>query len=437
MKQINSDIFVDTPYYYLDTNYLDNRSVWQTSTSGRFAVHFLLFLGLSEGIISQISYLLPFSQFGALSILQYYRGTAWLLLQYFILMGTFSKARRLWEVKYFYVFAHLCLILWSMRSVLRGDIILGDIIQYFKMSYWISWWFCIYLHIQTAKQARLLLTVLIIGVSFICLFVYWGYFSGKGIVSTYEQAATASFGIEGSSGKNVPASLAMGALLSVMFWKRSRSILPTLLTLFLLGSVMMTYRRSAQAGLVLALALIGLWRIFYARISRDVRYADKLIFIVCLGFILFVSYTGLTGLQNRWTWADGNNTYRVKYWMVAINHFLHQADFIEFFFGASQSRMLKSMVEAGQSRIHTHSGPFDMLFYGGITGCLFYGFLWYVFLKLLRKCDFKAIESAIAGGILCVFFSMSFLSGQLGAVNSMFICVAAMTCLPMLSYNDR
>ena len=199
---------------------------------------------------------------------------------------------------------------------------------------------------------------------------------------------------------------------------------------------MMTYRRSAQAGLVLALVWIGIWRMLLGRNSKDVRYADGLALISSLGCTLFLSYAGLATLQHRWTWADGNNTYRVKYWMVAINHFLYQADFVEFLIGAGQSRMVACMSEAGQSSIHTHSGFFDLLFLGGVTGCFFYGFLWYVFLKLMTTCNCRAIESAIAGGILCVYLSMSLLSGQLGAVNSMFICVAAMTCLPILSHKS-
>jgi len=397
----------------------------------RSPFQFLVFLGLSEPVVSQISYLLPVRQIGALSILQCYRTGIWLVLILLMLVGRPAKTRTWWETKALYYVGHGCILVWVMNDLLKG-IGLSQLATYFKISYWLSWCFCICLYVQNAKQAKRLLKALVWGGILTCLFVYWGYITGKGLVETYAEQVDASLGAKGSSGKTVPAYLATVGLLSVYLWRHRRAFLPILLACFLFGGMMLTYRRSAQVGLVLALIWLCAWRALFAMNSKDASFVGRLVFVAALGFMLFLLGVGSTGLQNRWQHVA--TSHRLEYWHTSIEFFFKRASLIQVLFGVGQDQMHKYMSEAGFGWIHTHSDLFDLLFLGGITtGLLFYAFLWYVVWRLFRKIDLPATESAFAGSVICVFLTVSLLSGQLGAVNTMFIYIAAIICLPIIA----
>jgi hypothetical protein len=390
-----------------------------------------LFLGLSEAVVSQAAYVLPVTKIGGLSVLQCYRAAIWLILLGLIVIPGVSNGRYLWEIKVLYFVGHVCIFVWASHD-LMGVGGVGRFATFFKMSYWLSWWLCVCLYIRDTRNAHLLLKCLTVAGVLMCVFVYWGFFTGKGLIEAYEQQTAASLGVEGASPKNVPAYLAVAGILSIYLWKDKRSVFSLSLPIFLFGGMMLTYRRSAQAGFIVGMIWLCFWRAFLCTKRRDGAFVGRLVALGLVTMISFLLFVGAEGLEIRWASAAGGGE-RVRYWLTTLDFVMHEATSVQLLVGSGTYQMLTTMFEGGHGRISTHNDLGNLIFRGGITGCAFYALFFYVVWRFFRKTDWHTPEAAIFGSIVCIFLAMSFLTAQFSAVNAMFIYIGAWTCLPLLA----
>lgn len=398
-------------------------------------VYCLAVLGIFEPLITQIYYLLPIRPIGPLSLLQVYRGGVLAFLIFILLKQPLEEFKKHRLVVALCIVFHICFIVWTLaHSSFGREFSIENVVVFSRISYWLCFWLCVCIFINDKNSCRLLLTALVIGASINCLFIYWGYITGSGIASVYETQVKASFGVEGSSGKGQVGYMATAGFLAVYLWRNRFPWLSTLLACFLIGGTILTYDRSIQVALGLAIAWLAIWRLFTTPNRKDAKFCERLIILGVFGLITFFSTVGLEGLSNRWAdiTTESAGAGRRLFYLESI-HYFSSADADELLLGAGRQKMLYWMWRQTGARAHTHSDLFDMLFFGGIPGILVYGFLWLVIFSYLKNVSRLTVEFAIMGCVIAVYMVTSLITGQLGAITAMATYTGSVTCLNRLS----
>ena len=332
---------------------------------------------------------------------------------------------------------HIFFIVWTFaQSAFGQDFSIENAVLFFQISYWLCFWLCVCIFVNDKYSCRLLLTAFVIGASVNCLFVFWGYTTGSSLVATYESQAKASFGVQGSSGKGMSGYMIVAGFLAAYLWRNRFPWFSTLLACFLIGGAILTYDRSAQVALGLAVVWLAIWRSCMTPNRKDVRFCERLIIMGGFGLITFFYTVGLEGLKNRWAdiTTESAGSGRAILYLESIDWF-SKVDAEGLLLGVGQQGMIDSIEQRVGAGKYTHSDFFDMLFIGGISGILVYGFLWIVMLSHFRNISKFTVEFAIMGSVIAVYTVMSLITGQLGAATAMATYTGSLTCLNRLSKN--
>lgn len=314
-----------------------------------------------------------------------------------------------------------------------------DAVWYLKIVAAPFWWWVAASVVRRGEDAERLLRYVLLGAMMGALFAVACYFTGAGVIAAYEyEGVIASVGASGVSSKQTVAYLAPAALVSAYRGSVQHRWSWTLGALLLVAATLLTYDRSVQVGLVIALVWLLAWRAFAGR-GASSALSTRLIVLTIVAGIIFFWVVGFDTLSSRWSYdvevkgmvGSGRSDF---YWAAWLSYL--DLKLPELLFGIGMSNVTEVMYQTCGRKVHTHSDFFDMLLGGGLLGMMVYFGLWRAALRNLRRVSPRSIHFAIMGGYVLIVATMSVITGVLAAPHAMFCLGAALHCLRVIAMSD-
>ena len=337
----------------------------------------------------------------------------------------------------------ICLTFSHLRLWLIGQIDVEFVeierMHYFKIIFSMTLWYYISLVVKDKKDAITLLKSIIIGCFLTGTCIVYFYYNDLGTVKAYAYAGVkASFGAEGSSGKAIVGFMLTGTVLSIYLQVKHYLKYGSIIAMFLILGIILTYDRSGQVALVCYCIWMLVWYVFYSDRRSEYRLITRgTALLFCISILYFVNF-GFEQLTARWEYDFNQGVIgsgRGTFYITSIKWLIGGGELPDLIFGMGFGNILPLMNAASGIYVHTHSDFFDMMLAIGIIGILLFIYLFRSTLNIMKGMDVGSVDYSSAFAVFIVFFIMCCFTGQFSATHAMFCFMTSIYCIKIASAN--
>jgi hypothetical protein len=320
---------------------------------------------------------------------------------------------------------------------LSADFANTERMVYFKILFALLLWYYAARLVQSHDSAEKLLRWVLLGALASALWILVCYFFGVGSANYASAGIQATAGSEGVSGKAI-AGFLLPAVTGAMFLALQKDSLRwSLAAVLMAAALFVTFDRSAQVALAVALCWGAVW---WFGVAHPRPGSKAVLLFTCavllLGGVYYV-HKGGEELMARWTQDLDRGEIgsgRGVFYATAWDWFWQKCDTTDFLLGMGYSNIYDLMYSASGLYVHTHSDLFDMLLAGGIAGLSLYVLLFGTIASLVRGLSSGCVEFAMLVALLVSFCVMSCLTGLIAFPLTMYtfgiecICIRVLAC---------